>query len=67
LKEKLAQKDKLIDDTSFISSKLHIVDPELFLKFKNELVETWKMIEDQVAKCCIQLHVDILCILSDNN
>jgi len=48
LKEKLAQKDKLIDDTSFIAAQEATVIPDKLTEAKKDFEDTWQAIEDQV-------------------
>ena len=48
LKEKLALKEKLIDDTRFIAAHEHTVEPDKLNEAKRDFEDTWKAIEDQV-------------------
>ena len=48
LKEKLALKEKLIEDTQFIAAQKHSVKPDKLKEVKSDFEDTWKAIEDQV-------------------
>ena len=57
LKEKVALKEKLIEDTSVIAAQEKSVKPDKLNEVKNDFEDTWKAIEDQVWQ--IILHVNI--------
>ena len=48
MKEKLALKKKLIEDTCSIASMKSTVDPKLLDQFAEDILQTWKAIQDQV-------------------
>ena len=51
--EKLALKDKLMEDTSFIAAQKQTVKPDRLNEVQKDFEDTWKAIEDQV-QCIVQ-------------
>ena len=48
MKEKLVQKEKLIEDTGFIAAQKATVIPDKLIEAKEDFEDTWQAIEHQV-------------------